>query len=158
MFRATSDRAICTPPPQADRASLRTLFRIWRSGRQLDLELAAGADPNGDPLHKERARELTDRGMRLTIATDLEEALPQLDGLAAPSASERTGRSWRSDIETIVERLRAPTAVSPAGVARALLLVTEPSSPLYRADAAEELERDSRATLRAIDQGKRVPD
>ena len=99
MIRATSDGARRTRSRRADRASLMTLFQAWRSGHQLDLELAAGADPNQDPVRQERARELTHRGMRLTIATDLEEALVQADrrGTPSPPSGPRKlgARIWR---------------------------------------------------------------
>lgn len=137
--------------------------RVWTllHRHKLDLELAAGSDPNVDPLRRERARELVREGTRRRVADYLErvvveaESAPRLRASRAPIA-RRAIRNSRSELETIVERLKAPAPVSPQGVAKALLLVTQGTGPLYGGNSknsGQELNRALRAAVDAIDRG-----
>jgi len=136
---------------------LKIRIRTWLHRYKVDRELAAGADPNLDPLRRARACELVRESTRHKIADSLERVLRRAD--SAPQARSSQApiargpiRASRSDLETIVERLKAPATVSPQGVAKAVLLLTECTGPLY--DGSEqELARASHAAVQAIDRG-----
>lgn len=132
-------------------------IRTWLHRYKVDRELAAGADPNLDPLRRARACELVRESTRHKIADSLERVLRQVDSIPQGRSSQAPIAGGpilysRSDLETIVERLKAPAAASPQGVAKAVLLLTECTGPLY-GGSEQELARASRAAVHAIDRG-----
>jgi len=78
-----------------------TRVRAWLHQRKLDRSLAAGSDPNGDPVCAQRAETLVDPSARNRLAASREE-------LACS----------RPPIDTLVERLRAPGKLRQQGVPR----------------------------------------
>ena len=119
--------------------SLRT--RLHR--HRLDEELAAGADPNRDPLRLERARELIGESWRRRVAASLERAIdeaetePRYFSSKIPVARKAIHES-RADLEDVASRLASPD-VNPQGVAKLMLLLTEGTSPLYAGGTTTQL-------------------
>lgn len=142
------------------RLTLMTRVRTLPHRHRLDLELAAGSDPNVDPLRRERARELLSEGSRRKLAWSLERLLAEADS-PPPPLSPRVPiardaiREQSSAVETIVERLKAPSYVSPQGVAMVSLLLADGAGPLYRGNSenAQGLGKDLDAAVDAIDHG-----
>lgn len=143
-----------------DGSALSTRVRTRLHRHKLDAELAAGADPNVEPLRRGRARELINGKTRHKIAQSIErmlaeaDAAPRLPTSRVPIARSAI-RDSHPDLEALVERLKAPTYISPQGVAMALALLTSGTGPLYR-DGSEHsrgLKRTLSAVLDAIDHG-----
>jgi hypothetical protein len=149
--------AVLLPPPVTSQGWLRlprppklagVRCRLRRTA--IDRELAAGADPAADECRRRRAVELTTPETRRNLARDYEHLLAQsLDPpmLAAVPYDWAGMRPSAARMERLVLRLRFDPAVRPQGVARARLLLVEPSSPLRRHGSAEELGSAIRATL-----------
>jgi hypothetical protein len=140
--------------------SLRTRIRARLHRHRLDSELASGADPNIDPIRRERAQDLLGEETRHRVAASLESLLAEADspahGLTAKAPIARAAiRESRWDLETIIERLKAPAYISSQGVAMILLLLADGASPLYGNNRARsgELCRALAATVEAIDHG-----
>lgn len=142
----------------ASSVSNRVQARLHRS--RLDKALASGADPNTDPLRRERAGQLVGEKRRRKLAASLEGLLAEADSAPRPFTSKvpiarAAIRDSRWDVETIVERLKAPAYISAQGVAMASLLLTSGTSPCYGTDRAssQELRWALQATVEAIDHG-----
>ena len=114
--------------------------RTWLHRHKLELRLAAGADPNLDPMLRQRALELLDPKARRRLAASLEEL--------APPAGASTIR-----FDTVVERLKAESPVRAQGVARALLLITNGSGPLWGVGGEAELAAAAGEVLHGFDHG-----
>jgi hypothetical protein len=86
--------------------------RLWTRLRreQLDRRLAAGTPATTTPALRLRAEELTSMPRRVSMA---ETAETMRDADDAP----------RGELDALAARLRAPTAIAPAGAARAHLLL-----------------------------------
>jgi hypothetical protein len=115
---------------------LRTRLRTRLHRNRLDVELAKGADPNGETLRARRARQLTSEETRQRIAASLERLLAEADEAPRPFSSKvpiarAQIRDCRWDIEGLVERLKAPTYICPQAVAMANLLIHDGAGPLY---------------------------
>jgi hypothetical protein len=143
-----------------DATPLRTRIRTRLYRHKLDRDLAFRADPNTDPLRRERARDLVGEKTRGRIAASLERLLAEADSPPGPLSSRvpiarLAIRDSRYDLETIVERLKAPAYISPQGVAMVSLLLGDGSGPLYGSDPAhsQELRSAIAVTIDAIDDG-----
>ncbi len=127
--------------------------------RRLDQELASGADPNTDPLRHQRALELVEEETRRRIAANLRRALAEAEAPRSPFSvkapiARAAIRDSREDVEDVADRLSDPTPVSPQGVARARMLLTDGTSPLYGEETtAPQLRWSLAATAEAIDHG-----
>lgn len=137
---------------------IRVRTRLHR--HKLDKELASGADPNINSLRYERARELVGEQSCRRIAASLERLLAEVDsGPRAFSArvpiARAAIRDSRGNLDTIVERLKAPAYISAQGVAMISLLLSDGAGPLYGIDPAHsrELHRALETVLDAIDHG-----
>jgi hypothetical protein len=138
--------------------TIRVRTRLHRG--RLDHRLASGADPNLDPLCRERAHQLVGEDWRRSSATNLERLLAEADSpprqfnprVPIARAAIRDSR-WALD--TIVERLRAPAYISPQGAAMVAVLLADGAGPLYGGGPAdpEVLSRALEVTLHAIDNG-----
>lgn len=109
-------------------------LHAWSSSHRLDEQLAAGADPAGDPMLAHRAAKLTSRRFRHKLALGLREALARAQrpvGLSAAAPVGRGARIERARIEELADRLDAEVPVGAKGVAQASLLLTDSSSPLW---------------------------
>jgi hypothetical protein len=138
--------------------AIRVRTRLHRD--RLDRELVSGADPNPDPLRRERALQLVGEGRRGTTATSIERLLAEANSPPRPfnprvPIARAAIRDSRWTLDTIVERLRAPTYISPQGVAMITVLLADGAGPLYRGAPAghEGLGRTLETTLHAIDNG-----
>jgi hypothetical protein len=139
---------------------LATRVRVRLRRHKLDKRLAAGDEPNLDPLLRERARELVGDRCRRQVAESLELLLedagsgPRAFSSRVPPARAAI-RDSRADLEAIVARLRAPAYISSQGVAWISLLLGDGASPLYGTLPTHpgELRRALRTVLDAIDHG-----
>ena len=122
---------------QTKRSSGIVRVRTWLHRHKLDRRLASGADPNLDPMSRQRALELLDPEARRRLAIALEE-------LASPGGSR---------LDALVERLKAPAPVRAQGVARALLLITEGTGPLWGGGSRAELSAAAENALHELDHG-----
>lgn len=145
----------------AGTSSLGTRFRTRLRRHSLDKALASGADPNTDVLRRERASELVGEKTRQEVAARVERLLAEADssprGLLSPRVpvARAAIRDSRWNLETIVERLKAPAYISSQGVAMVSLLLSDGASPLYGNDPAHsaELHRALETVVHAIDNG-----
>jgi hypothetical protein len=140
-------------PPRA-RAQLAVLWRTWRRRRELDRQLAAGADPDSSPEMKCRARQLSGASSRCALAAELESIVaaveedPITSRLAIDLRIEDV-RAVSDDLRELAMRLQAPCAVR--GMALCRWIVRDPLSPLYEPVPAGELRRAVRAARQALE-------
>jgi len=119
------------PPPPALGLRLRVALRRDR----LDHELAAGLAPQSFAERALRADQLAGMTERRRTADALRALVrradrPQLLTSAVP-VSRRAVLSSREGLLGLADRLDGPGSVNPCGVARALVLLTDGSGPLY---------------------------
>ena len=103
-------------------------------GFELDHELARGDDPRSGPLLATRAEQICRYKERKLFARRLEEvARGELRHDMGTSLRPSRGavRAARSDLLALAEQLGRPGPANPQGVARARLLITDGSGPLY---------------------------
>lgn len=112
---APSQEHVAPPPKLRDRLAARVL------ARRIDWRLANGADSEQSPALALRARRLTSLSRRRVIAGALWRLL--WAGRVAPDG--------RDELEGLASELAKPGPVDPRGAARAWLLVTDGTSPLY---------------------------
>jgi hypothetical protein len=142
-------------------SSLSNQVRARLRHHKLDKSLASGADPNTDSLRRERARQLVGEKTRHEVAAHVERLLVEADspprGLFTPRVpiARAAIRDSRWNLETIVERLKAPAYISPQGVAMISLLLSDGAGPLYGNNPAhsQELHRALDTVVDAIDNG-----
>lgn len=108
-------------------------LRRWR----LDRDLAERHDANHSELHALRARQLATRRTRLELARSLRDVVAKahrphsvLFDASVPvlGASVRT---CESALLELAERLERPGPLNPRGLARVMVLLTDPGGPLY---------------------------
>jgi hypothetical protein len=137
-------------------------LKCWfstRSTRELDQDLAAGADPNRDKVLFARARLLISQ--RAALASSLERYLTE--------AQKPPGERWapvpvRWDailsaappLRDLVRRLGSAGPVSPQGVARTKLLLTDGTGPLFGSPGEAGVWTAARAAVLAFDWGPRL--
>jgi hypothetical protein len=145
---------------------LRARLSRWR----LDRELAGGGDPH-EPLLRARATKLTHPRVREAIASRLERAIAEAEcgprrrlSAAIPVRREAV-REARPLILSLAIALREPGALSPQGIARAELLVSDGASSLYwdgsslyRDDRPRDLPADLRSAIAALHMGRKLED
>lgn len=107
--------SIAPSPRIRDRVAARLL------ARRLDWALANGVDSEQSAMLALRARRLTSRPRRLMIAGTLRRLLRE----------GRVATDERDPLEGLASALAQPGPVDPRGAARAWLLVTDGTSPLY---------------------------
>jgi len=121
---------------------------------RLDARLAAGEDPRGDVVLACRARRLVSWRSRRRLACGLERAWSVPPGhrvlSAAVAVDERAVEVARPALQQLAWALRSRADVEPCGVAIAQMLLTEPSSALYRPAYRDELYELARAALFAL--------
>ncbi len=115
------------------RLRLRVRVRRWR----LDRELAAGPAGEISPELALRGRQLADPRSARTIARSLRRVVAAADRPPSPHpgggvpVARPAVRASREALLGLAERLEQPVAVSPCGVARALMLLTDGAGPLF---------------------------
>ena len=137
------------------------LFAVvrWQAAR-LDRELAAGISPQAGEAHALRARTITGRRSRASVALGLQRVLRSATATApvftaAVRPHRREVLAARTVIEALERRLRAPEPVSARGMAMLGGLLTEGTSPLYRPDEAGALGSQLRAAAAALEPASR---
>jgi hypothetical protein len=127
----------------------------WRAA-SLDRELAAGVSPRAYEALAFRARLITGRRSRASVATGLAGVLRSADDTAAgftaaipPAHSEVLAA--RTVIEAVGRRLRAREPLTARGMAMLRELLTEPASPLYRPEEPGALASRLRAAAAALE-------
>jgi len=133
----------------------------WRA-RELDRQLAAGADPmRSDELSlrvgqlgSTRGRHRIACALRGAVALAERDAYPVM--LAASPIQRSAVRASGGLLLEIAERLLSGEPVGVRGVAIASLLVEDRRGPLYRDDAARPLTVTAFEALVALDRGLRT--
>lgn len=131
-------------PSRAPRESTLTRLRVRVRRDELDRRLAAGDDPRRHDDVGRRAEELTGTAERRRIAGAIDRVIdgacasppPPLRSAAAPGPPAL--RVCVPRLRAIAGRLRSDRAIPAAGVARAALLVDEPTSPLFSPTITED--------------------
>ena len=131
-------------PSRPPRESTLTRLRLRVRREELDRKLAAGADPHRHDDLGRRAEELTGTEERLRIARAIDRVIK--DVCASPPPPPRSVaapgrpavRACVPRLRAIAGRLRSDHTIPVAGVARAALLVDEPTSPLFAATTTED--------------------
>ena len=133
----------------------------WRA-RELDRQLAAGADPMQSDQLSLRVGQLGSSGSRRRIACALRGAvaLAERDAypvmVAAPRIQRAAVRASGGLLLEIAERLLSCEPVGVRGVAMASQLIEDRRGPLYREDAACPLTVTAFEALVALDRGLRT--
>jgi hypothetical protein len=134
----------------------RLRFRVglaWRAS-QLDRDLAAGGRPGSDELHASRALQLLSATYRQRIAQSLETVvrLSARRSSAARIPLQRAAiRDERHALLDLAARLLSPRPVSAQGVAIAVLLLSEPDSPLHEPAPPGAIEALAHAALDTLE-------
>jgi len=128
--------------------------------RRVDRELVSGLDPNSDPLRRERARELVGERCRRRLAATLEGLQLEADSSAHLFTSKvplarAAVRDSRTELDTVVERLKTPAYISARGVAMISVLLSDGAGPLYGRDPANSrvLRKALEAVIDCLDNG-----
>lgn len=134
--------------------------RVRMRTAEIDRELARGRSPDSDPLTRERALQLVSESTRRKIARGLELALRQADAdlslrTQAPVSREAV-REAAPALETLIARLLDGGQVSPQGVARAKVLLSDGAGPLFLRRAGDGLLRAAGSARSALDLGPLV--
>jgi hypothetical protein len=111
-------------------------------GFELDHELARGDDPHSGPLLATRAEQICRFKERKLFARRLKEVargVPRSGVGTAIRPSLAAVRVARADLLGLAEDLERPGPANPAGVARARLVLTDSSGPLYPPDRCRSL-------------------
>jgi hypothetical protein len=129
-------------------------FLAWAFRRRLDEALAAGADPQADPLIACRAEHLVSAAARHRLADGLRgaverAALPRFPSAAAPLASTSV-RVNSGLLLALAGRLDSDDPIDPRGAAKARQLLTDGASPLYEPASPLRLENEVESTLIAL--------
>lgn len=134
-------------------------MRAQLSAARLDRELAEGARPDTDPLLRERARRLQCRESRQRLALGLDRAVDQVQRpllyRANSPAHSAAVREAASTLQLLIRRLRGPHPVSPEGVARLEILLTDSNGSFYNPDGEPDLRTAAQAVLASLDPGLR---
>jgi hypothetical protein len=148
LARSSEPRAIATTFARSVVARL--------AAQRLDARLAAGEDPLSDVVLARRSRRLVSERSRRRLACGLERAWSMPPRHAALSAAVAVDgpavEVARPALQQLASALRSRADVEPRGVAITQILLTEPSSALYRPAYREELYELARAALLALGQ------
>jgi len=139
-------------PQRHTRQPVARRLRVRFSRSLLDQQLADGCSPERSPVHALRARQLADPAGRSAVAKGLrhvvEDAMEPY-AVLTPVRLRRSAvwvslrqdevREWQEGLRGLVERLEGSAPVSPCGVARARMLLTDGAGPLYNPSADRAL-------------------
>ena len=121
---------------------------------RLDARLAAGEDPFSSPRLALRGAQLASRRLRRQLAAGLEHASCAGHESGALSAAVPVDRDAveiaRPALEQLADALRSRERVGVQGVALTQILLTSPTSALYRSRYPEELYECAREALFAL--------
>lgn len=134
---------------------LRVLTR-WRA-RDLDRQLANGADPMASDELSLRVGQLRSAGTRVRLACALRDAVELANGHRAPLISTRLRRPVIREndelLMTLAERLRDGEKLGVQGLAMTARLVNDHSGPLYRSSGGGSLPGAVLEALAALERG-----
>jgi hypothetical protein len=147
-----------TKPARPRRRALATTFAssvsAWLATPRLDARLAAGEDPLSDVAVACRSRRLVSGRSRRRLACGLERtcSMAPRHGVlsAAVAVDEHAVEIARPALRQLASALRSHEDVQPRGVAITRILLTDPSSALYRPAYREELYELAREALFAL--------
>ena len=128
----------------AERARVRDrLASHWRA-RRLDRELADGVPPEASTALALRAQRLTEPDRRWSMAGALRRVLHDANvdrrqRLGRVTPNLRAVRSAAEELSRLADTLDDPGPVAAQGVARAWLLLTDGTGPLYNAGSRVSL-------------------
>jgi len=136
------------------RVTLRDRVRVRLRAVTLDRLLADGAPPEASAALALHATRVYKPAQRRLLARSLSRIACSSDSqpgrLGAPLCREAIVRA-RPEIEAVAERLRTDGPVSVRGVAHIRLLLADGSGPLYGVSRPEQLRRELRSALVALD-------
>jgi hypothetical protein len=141
----------------SDVRSLRVRLRAALHREQLTRLLAEGADPAASEELALRARQLTGKRDRRTLAGSLRSAIAEAHDPPMVRARAIINRRATLDAEAaimeMIDRLGSPIAVRPQGMALLMRILTnaDGSSPLYNASEPGTLRRVIQSATAALD-------
>ena len=152
---AGSDRVVAVRPGIRDR--LLTRLR----GTALDRQLAAGQEPEHSGRLALRAAQLVTPGNREQLAVAWEHMMvraqsPRRPGDPAAPLARAPIAAARRQISELTAALRVARPVPAGGVARARLLLTDGSGPLYSSRGPIPLSAALAETIRRLDPAERL--
>jgi hypothetical protein len=124
------------------------------AGAKLDRQLADGVPPDATPALARRARRLVaptareqlGRGLRRIVADAHERALP---GPRVPLYRKQVLEA-EDELRLLASRLQSPNALSPQGVAKVRLFLTDGCGPLFGSPNAADLMDAIRDAIAAL--------
>jgi hypothetical protein len=121
-----------------------TLLAARLRGTRLDRELAAGVQPWHSPAHSARSLQITSRVSRRALARGLDRmqaraAGPTATWTAAVPVDGRAVREEQFVLDLLADRLRDGAPISTRSVAALRYLMSDGSSPFYRARKGNSL-------------------
>lgn len=141
---------IAPRPRPRDRVAAR-----WRA-RRLDRALAQGTATEASPALALRARRLSDYARRRSIAQTLLRVVDEAENGGGSRSSARVMPSRTrvlaaaEELRQLAELLGRPGPVDPHGVARAWILVTDGTGPLYGPPGAGSLRSSTATAIREL--------
>jgi hypothetical protein len=139
----------------AHRPSLRDRMTAqWRPAR-LDRALAEGVPPEASPALALRAHRLTEPDRRWSMAGALRRIVREADGNCRPrlrrvNPNRAAVRAARESLGRLADTLDDPGPVAAHGAARAWLLMTDGTSPLYNPRSRTTLVADAARAMREL--------
>jgi hypothetical protein len=124
----------------------RLRVEAWWCRRELDEDLAAGADPIESDLLSLRAGQLRAPARRTTLANALRAAMTLSDSdivhrpIPSPLVRYHEVRACRALLELLADRLESDSEPDVRGLAAISLLLHEGDSPLFSDAALDSLE------------------
>lgn len=139
MRQATHTRIGTVTAPAVGSGRLRELglrMKVWWAKDGLTRALAAGQASTDSRELALRAGQITAKSTRAALADSVQDILRQAVRLRPALTSQvpfdrEKVRSVSEDLEELVARLRSDEPVRAQGVARVVLLLTDPEKPLY---------------------------
>lgn len=149
------DGGASLPRSSARRLSPARRLLALGEGRKLDAKLAAGADPDQDPMLAHRAARLTTSRSRRALAAAVRNLVarserPQGLSAAAPLARANVLHE-RARLTQLADRLDGDRPVDARGVAATRLLLTDGTSPLYAGGDLRELAEAVETALNGLE-------
>jgi hypothetical protein len=124
---------------------LRVRLAVLSSRHRLDQDIADGHPPAASAAHQLRSRQLADLATRRQLARSLRQAVSDAEATrvrlyAVVPPLRREVRTCREALLGVADRLDSPEPLNSCGVARAMMLLTDGTGPLYCRLAGHSLE------------------
>lgn len=145
------------------RTGLRQRLAVRFHAARLDRDIAAGASPDATPELALRAQALVRTSVRHDLANSVQRIV---DSSTRPTAFPRPRvplcgdrvADARQELQHLIEQLRTPGPVTAQGVARARVLLSDGSGPLYHRGSPDDLRARVHLTVEALDPNRRLED